>query len=77
MYTWISTKFVVLFLTFVLSVLFLVAIPDGVMAQRDDGCKTISQFCGGIVGFPCCKGLNCKLEGNFPDAGGVCVRQRF
>ncbi|KAH7323399.1 hypothetical protein B0J17DRAFT_683305 [Rhizoctonia solani] len=34
----------------------------------------LGSFCGGIVGFPCIEGLACKLEGDFPDAGGVCVK---
>ncbi|CAE6455742.1 unnamed protein product [Rhizoctonia solani] len=35
----------------------------------------LGSFCGGIVGFPCNKGMVCKLEGNFADAGGVCVKK--
>ncbi|KMS98437.1 hypothetical protein BVRB_4g091350 [Beta vulgaris subsp. vulgaris] len=38
----------------------------------DDTCKTGGEFCGGIVGFQCCEGLDCILEGDFPDAGGEC-----
>ncbi|KAG8749198.1 hypothetical protein FRC11_011537 [Ceratobasidium sp. 423] len=34
---------------------------------------TLGSFCGGIAGFPCNKGLVCKLDGNYADAGGVCV----
>ena len=30
------------------------------------------QFCGGIAGLPCPKGTKCKLDGNYPDAGGYC-----
>lgn len=30
-------------------------------------------FCGGIAGIRCGEGFTCKLEGNFPDAGGFCV----
>lgn len=32
------------------------------------------EFCGGIAGVLCADGLSCKLDGNYPDAGGVCVR---
>ena len=34
-----------------------------------------SQFCGGIAGLPCPAGFTCKLDGEYPDAGGVCVKQ--
>ncbi len=29
-------------------------------------------FCGGIAGFECPEGMWCKLDGNYPDAGGTC-----
>ena len=36
------------------------------------------QFCGGIAAnlpqFQCPEGYTCKLDGNHPDAGGVCVK---
>ncbi len=36
------------------------------------------KFCGGIAAnLPenqCPKGYNCQLEGNYPDAGGKCVK---
>ncbi len=31
-------------------------------------------FCGGIAGILCGVGLECKLDGDYPDAGGVCVK---
>src|SRR3989338_7601731 len=31
--------------------------------------------CGGIAGAVCPEGLLCKLEGSFPDAMGVCVKE--
>lgn len=31
------------------------------------------KFCGGIAGIPCPSGYTCKLEGNYPDAGGKCL----
>jgi hypothetical protein len=34
------------------------------------------KFCGGIAGFPCPEGYTCKLDGSYPDAGGVCVQTR-
>ena len=30
-------------------------------------------FCGGIAGISCPSGYTCKLDGNYPDAGGTCV----
>lgn len=36
-------------------------------------CKSEGEMCGGIAGFQCCSGLNCQLEGDFPDASGFCV----
>lgn len=32
------------------------------------------KFCGGIAGILCLKGYDCKLDGNYPDAGGTCVK---
>lgn len=34
---------------------------------------TTPGFCGGIAGIPCPAGFTCRLDGNYPDAGGVCV----
>ena len=36
----------------------------------------IWKFCGGIAAgrFPCDAGYSCKLDGNYPDAGGHCVK---
>lgn len=38
---------------------------------------TEGAFCGGIApgAFPCNTGLVCKLDGNYPDAGGTCIRK--
>ena len=32
------------------------------------------QFCGGIAGKTCPEGYMCKLDGDYPDAGGICVQ---
>lgn len=32
------------------------------------------QFCGGIAAFQCLDGYICKLDDDYPDAGGKCVR---
>jgi hypothetical protein len=39
-------------------------------AKEPDG-----AFCGGIAAIPCSLGYVCQLEGNFPDAGGKCIRE--
>jgi hypothetical protein len=31
-------------------------------------------FCGGIAGVLCPEEMTCKLDGDYPDAGGTCVR---
>lgn len=33
----------------------------------------LGEFCGGIAAFQCKDDLTCKLDGTYPDAGGVCV----
>lgn len=33
------------------------------------------EFCGGIAGVMCEAGLQCRLDGSYPDAGGVCVEK--
>ncbi|MBM3200347.1 hypothetical protein FJZ53_05395 [Candidatus Woesearchaeota archaeon] len=37
-------------------------------------CGKENEFCGGIAGTMCCEGISCKLDGNYPDAGGVCIK---
>lgn len=32
------------------------------------------QFCGGIAAIKCPNGYTCKLSGNYPDAGGTCIK---
>ncbi len=34
-----------------------------------------NEFCGGIAGLQCEEGFSCKLTGDFPDAGGSCVKE--
>lgn len=31
-----------------------------------------SLFCGGIAGTQCPDGYTCQLDGDYPDAGGIC-----
>lgn len=42
---------------------------NGGIQARGEG-----EFCGGIAAIPCQSGLECKLEGSYPDAGGTCVK---
>lgn len=37
--------------------------------------KGEGEMCGGIAGFICAEGLKCQMEGNYPDAGGICVKE--
>lgn len=32
------------------------------------------QFCGGIGAIRCAAGFTCKLDGTYPDAGGICIK---
>ena len=37
-------------------------------------CAQGGQMCGGIAGVTCCSGLDCTLDGTYPDASGTCVQ---
>lgn len=41
--------------------------------SRNDTKPKDGIFCGGIAGIECPKGYMCRLDGNYPDAGGTCV----
>ncbi|MBI2338679.1 hypothetical protein HYU95_05865 [Candidatus Daviesbacteria bacterium] len=47
------------------------AIKDAIAKYRQ------IPFCGGIAGISCPAGFTCKLDGNYPDAGGVCIQDAF
>jgi len=32
-------------------------------------------FCGGFAGKQCPSGYECDIEGNYPDAGGTCIKK--
>ncbi|CAE6513421.1 unnamed protein product [Rhizoctonia solani] len=70
-------KFTLSAVTLLLLPLTVLAVPTFNVVR--DEIKTpdgkLGSFCGGIVGFPCNKGMVCKLEGDFADAGGVCVKK--
>lgn len=35
---------------------------------------TSGAFCGGITGQACPAGTYCEYDGNYPDAGGICIK---
>lgn len=37
--------------------------------------STEGKFCGGIAAVECPVGYTCKMDGNYPDAGGECVKE--
>ncbi len=41
--------------------------------QRNGNPSEVGKFCGGIGAIKCPSGYTCKLDGNYPDAGGTCV----
>ncbi|KKQ53021.1 hypothetical protein A2865_02730 [Candidatus Woesebacteria bacterium RIFCSPHIGHO2_01_FULL_39_17] len=43
--------------------------------ENEPNATNEGQFCGGIAGIECLPGYICKLEGNYPDAGGYCVKE--
>jgi len=42
----------------------------------EEACANEDEMCGGIAGIQCCSGLNCELQGNYPDASGTCVNEQ-
>lgn len=36
---------------------------------------TLGKICGGFAGINCSTGLTCKLDGNYPDASGKCIKE--
>ncbi|MDP2907017.1 MAG: hypothetical protein Q8O03_03690 [Nanoarchaeota archaeon] len=47
--------------------------PEEIPAEQPRKCGNEGDFCGGIAGIICCEGLTCQLDGNYPDAGGICA----
>jgi len=33
------------------------------------------SFCGGVANIKCPSGYRCQLEGDYPDAGGTCLKK--
>jgi hypothetical protein len=65
-------KFVFSVLIFI--VLMLVACTKLDSENLSDRIKGEGEMCGGIAGFQCEEGLTCRMEGNYPDAAGTCVK---
>lgn len=42
-------------------------------AEQPKKCGNEGEFCGGIAGIMCCEG-SCQYDGDYPDAGGICVK---
>src|SRR4030042_2100752 len=51
--------------------------PDGPFretpTESPKKCAVEGEFCGGIAGIICCEG-SCQYVGDYPDAGGICVK---
>jgi len=47
--------------------------PEKAPVEQPRKCVDEGEFCGGIAGIICCEGMTCKLDGNYPDAGGRCI----
>ncbi|CAO2828994.1 unnamed protein product [Amaranthus hypochondriacus] len=60
--------------TTLVSALMLAAFFAVSAAEETRTCKLADEFCGGIAAFQCCDGYECKFEGDFPDAGGKCIK---
>lgn len=51
------------------------ASPRCLLPEPPEGwCPTEEIICGTIAGLGCPKGYECKLDGDYPDASGKCVR---
>lgn len=48
--------------------------PDPTRESTGSPEKTEGSFCGGFAGKLCPDGFECRMEGNYPDASGTCVR---
>jgi hypothetical protein len=49
------------------------AAAAGTSVLHDGACEVDELFCGGIAGIQCPDGMQCELDGDYPDAGGHCV----
>ena len=42
--------------------------------ETDETDNANPQFCGGIAGIICPEGYDCNYDGDYPDAGGTCIK---
>lgn len=49
--------------------------PHGEMMFVEDISK--DAMCGGIAAIQCDEGYTCELDGNYPDASGICVKSEY
>jgi len=74
--------FVLLIIAILATIMYLISgiTPTNKIACEFSPCPTIvkkpeqGKFCGGIAGIKCPNGFVCKYSGNYPDAGGTCVK---
>lgn len=52
--------------------IFLGLVVFGVLVNSWGGAR--GQFCGGLAGKGCPFGFSCRLDGDYPDAGGICKK---
>ena len=52
---------------------FTLGTSSGTTSSRESLGKA-GEFCGGVAGVECASGLECRLSGSYPDAGGICVQ---
>lgn len=43
--------------------------------NQDSAGNYEGKFCGGIAAVTCPDGYTCRLDGNYPDAGGKCAKK--
>ncbi len=49
-------------------------VPRCMIPETPDMCPSEKKICGGIAGLQCPNGYQCKLDSNYPDASGLCVK---
>jgi hypothetical protein len=62
----------IIFTITLIGIVFLFACTKQITNER---IKNEGEMCGGIAGFMCEEGLKCILDGNYPDAAGICVKE--
>ena len=70
LFTGIIATIFVLFLSITHQKIGILPSPSPTITQQ----PVEGKFCGGIAGIQCPTGYTCQLTGNYPDAGGKCVK---